>query len=293
MKVLLYGAQGWIGAQFSSILKQNSIKFVAGSSRLDNFAQTQSEVEHINPTHIVALTGRTHGKIGEKTYSTIDYLEQDGKLFDNIRDNLFSPVNLALLSSASNIHLTYFGTGCIFKFDDTHLFGNESNGFHEQNLPNFFGSSYSIVKGFTDRLMTRFADSVLNLRIRMPIDNVSNPRNFITKITTYQKICSIPNSMSVLPELLPLALDMMQKKVSGTINFTNPGLISHNEILKMYKNFVDSSFTWENFSEQEQRKILAADRSNNYLDTSKLQTIYPNIKPIKEAVRICLENYRK
>ena len=37
--------------------------------------------------------------------------------------------------------------------------------------------------------------------------------------------------MSVLPELLPIMLDMVEKKVTGTYNFVNPGLISHNQIL--------------------------------------------------------------
>mgnify|MGYP007000443729 len=70
----------------------------------------------------------------------------------------------------------------------------------------------SVVKGFTDQLMTFYKDSMLNLRIRMPITEKENKRNFITKIATYEKVCSIPNSMSVLPELLPMALDLMSKK---------------------------------------------------------------------------------
>ena len=100
-------------------------------------------------------------------------------------------------------------------------------------MPNFFGSSYSIVKGFTDQLMSLYKDSVLNLRIRMPITGEKNGRNFITKIVNYEKVCSVPNSMSVLPELLPFVIDMMEKGKTGTINLTNPGLISHNEILKL------------------------------------------------------------
>ena len=139
--------------------------------------------------------------------------------------------------------------------------------------------------------MHLYNDSVLNLRIRMPITGIKNSRNFITKITTYQKVCSVPNSMSVLPELLPLVVDMMKTKLTGTINLTNPGLISHNEILEMYKEIVDPHFTWNNFSQEEQRKILAADRSNNFLDTSKLQQLYPNILNIKDAVRKCLLEY--
>ena len=146
---------------------------------------------------------------------------------------------------------------------------DEENGFNEDSLPNFFGSSYSVVKGFTDKFMHLYGDSVLNLRIRMPITGEKNGRNFITKIVTYEKVCSVPNSMTVLPELLPMVLELMKNKTTGTLNLTNPGLISHNEILEMYREIVDHNFTWKNFSQQEQRSILAADRSNNFLDTTK------------------------
>ena len=245
----------------------------------------------LHPTHIISFIGRTHGKIGNKIYSTIDYLEQDGKLVENVRDNLFSPLLLAQISRELDIHYTYLGTGCIFKYNEDD-FGLEKNGFTEDSLPNFFGSAYSAVKGFTDRLMHTY-DNVLNLRIRMPITGEKNSRNFITKITTYDKICSIPNSMTVLPELLPIVLDMMQKNVVGTMNLTNPGLISHNEMLEMYKEIVDPKFKWNNFSAEEQRKILDSDRSNNYLDTTRLETLYPKVDNIKTAVRKCLINYKK
>jgi len=293
MKVLIYGSKGWIGSQFTKLLKSNNVIYCEGKARADNSDDVISELLKTSPTHVIAFIGRTHGKIGEKIYTTIDYLEEPNKLQDNVRDNLFSPLVLAFLCQKLNLHFTYLGTGCIFKYDEEHLFGQEVNGFTEDSLPNFFGSSYSTVKGFTDQLMKFFDNSVLNLRIRMPITAEYNTRNFITKITTYEKICSIPNSMTVIPELLPKVLDMMKNNVTGTINLTNPGLISHNEILEMYSEIVDTNFKWKNFSEKEQRKILTSDRSNNYLDTQKLQQMYPDVKNIKESVRDVLNLYKQ
>lgn len=293
MKVLVYGSRGWIGKQFIEILKAKGVEYVEGIARVDNDIEVFEELYKREPTNVISFIGRTHGKIGDKVYSTIDYLEQEGKIVENIRDNLYSPIILAHLCKELNIHYTYLGTGCIFKFDENHLFGKEENGFDEHSLPNFFGSSYSIVKGFTDRMMRLYQANVLNLRIRMPITGEENPRNFITKIATYEKICSIPNSMTVLPELLPLIIDMMRNKTVGTMNFTNPGLISHNEILQMYRELVDPEFQWENFSQEEQRKILASDRSNNFLETTRLESLFPGVLPIKESVRNMLLNYRE
>ena len=292
MKVLLLGNRGWIGSMMSSLLTERKINFITTSIRPNNKTEFEKYLVEEKPTHIMSFIGRTHGSINGKKYTTIDYLEQKGKITENVRDNLFSPLVIALLCKKYNIHYTYLGTGCIFKFDKEHPFGKEENGFTEESTPNFFGSSYSVVKGYTDELMHLFEDCVLNLRIRMPITSKHEPRNFITKITTYEYICSVPNSMTVLEELLPYVIDMAQKNTTGTINLTNPGLISHNEILEMYKEYIDKDFTWKNFSQEEQLKILDADRSNNYLDTTKLETLYPEIKNIKDSVKDVFINWR-
>tara|TARA_B100000902_G_scaffold211015_1_gene200664 strand:+ start:1243 stop:3135 length:1893 start_codon:yes stop_codon:yes gene_type:complete len=291
-KIIVYGGKGWIGKQFLSVLNNAGKDYVSLNTRIENTEEVEKDIEKYQPTHIISFTGRTHGSIEGKKYSTIDYLEQSGKLRENVRDNLLGPILLSNLCKKNRIHYTYLGTGCIFKYDENHPYEKEENGFLEQDLPNFFGSSYSTVKGVTDQLMSKLnKETTLNLRIRMPITNIDNPRNFITKITTYEKICSIKNSMTVLPDLLPLVLDMMQHQYVGTMNLTNPGLISHNEILSLYKKYVDPNFTWKNFSIEEQKQILASDRSNNYLDTHRLESLYPTVKNIKDSVETILQNY--
>lgn len=274
MKWLIFGCNGWIGKQFCDILMSQNETVVCAKSRADDENSVENEIIDTNPDRIVSLIGRTYGP----GFNTIDYLEQKGKVVENIKDNLYGPVVLTILAKKYGIHFTYLGTGCIFN-------GYDDNGYTEEDKPDFFGSSYSVVKGFTDRLMHFYNDDVLNCRIRMPITSCDSTRNFITKIMTYKKICSIPNSMTVMPELLPIMIDMAKNKITGTINLTNPGLISHNEILEMVKEIVDPNFIWENFTLNEQRQILLADRSNNLLNTDKLVKLYPNVLPIKESVR--------
>ena len=106
----------------------------------------------------------------------------------------------------------------------------------------------------------------------------------ITKITKYSHICSVPNSMTVLDDFFPIFLDLMARNKTGTYNCTNPGLISHNEILTSYRDIVDSGFVWENFNLEDQSKILKSDRSNNLLDTSLVEAQYPELKNIKESI---------
>lgn len=283
MKWLLYGSRGWIGGQIKHYLLIQGHTVIDGNERVDQYTNTLNEIQLVQPDRIICSIGRTHGP----NCGSIDYLEQTGKLIENVRDNLQAPLNLAIISQKLNIHLTYIGTGCIYSYNSEHPI-NSSIGFTETDEPNFTGSQYSTIKGITNQLICNF-ENVLNCRIRMPISDQVHPRNFITKITHYQKIVSIPNSMTVLPELLPLMIDMAEKKITGSINLTNPGTITHQEILDLYKQYVDPTFTYEIISLDELLKYTVAQRSNNCLDTTKLTNMY-NVRPIKEAIRRVLIN---
>ena len=317
MRILIFGSNGWIGQQFQSVCERaknagSNIDYRASRVKrisLDTQSELIDEFVDYSPTHAISFIGRTHGTVGDKVFSTIDYLEQEGKLSENLRDNLTAPLLLAYICKYAGVHFTYLGTGCIFAYRDGEDVErmlrydadgpetmNECYKFKESDAPNFFGSSYSIVKGVTDRIMQErncICESVLNLRIRMPIINRDNSRNFITKITNYPKICSLPNSMTVLDEFLPYALVLMQHRHTGTLNFVNPGVISHNEILQLYRSHVNPDFTWTNFTVDEQNEILASKRSNNYLDNEKLLSIFPKARPIYNAVQDSMRVYNR
>ena len=288
MRVFIIGHKGWIAKKFIKIFENKNIQYIVSSLRGEDNELLNKIIEEV-PTHVLCCMGRTHGG----SYNTIDYLEDKNTLAENINDNLYVPVKLALFCNKNNIHFTYLGTGCIYNYRQQGV----DEIFYEEDEPNFMGSSYSLVKKFTNNIINFIP--CLHLRIRMPITYSKHPRNFITKITTYEKICSISNSMSVLEELIPIAISFMQHKVMETINFTNPGIISHNTILEMYKDIVDNSFTWENMSIDEQNKLLRSKRSNNHLSSKKLEELVKKycpeltLRPIEDAIRIVLQNYDK
>ena len=90
--------------------------------------------------------------------------------------------------------------------------------------------------------------------------------------------------MTVLEDFIPIIVDLSMKNFIGTINLTNPGTISHNEILQMYKEIVNPNYTWENFTYEEQVELLKNGRSNNELDTSILTSLY-DVPDIHTSVR--------
>ena len=288
MKVFIVGHKGWIGQMYIKLFNKHNIEWTNSDNRGES-DEILTDIVKSNCTHVLCVMGRTHGNLNGIQFNTIDYLQHNETLHQNINDNLFVPLRLSLfLKNYPNIHLTYIGTGCIYNYDDKHKENTETP-ISDEEKPNFFGSNYSIVKGFTNELL-KFTNT-LTLKIRMPITSDNNPRNFITKITKYEKICSISNSMTVLDELIPISLGMMKKRTMGLYNFTNPGYISHDEILQMYKDIVDPNFTWKLFNIEEQDKVLKSKRSNNYLSTKKLEKEYI-INDIRTAVKKVLKNYK-
>jgi 3,5-epimerase/4-reductase len=144
-------------------------------------------------------------------------------------------------------------------------------GFSEIDTPNFSGSYYSFTKTYAESLLTSaYGSNTLILRLRMPVSDDLHPRSFVTKISQYERVVDIPNSNTVLHDLLPCSVVLALNNVVGVYNFTNPGAISHNEVLTLFERIVQPGFTWKNFSLEEQAKVIKAERSNCELDTRKL-----------------------
>jgi 3,5-epimerase/4-reductase len=172
---------------------------------------------------------------------------------------------------------------CIFNYDSKYTVGGE--GIPEEYPANYVGSFYSLTKGMVDKLAPNYKHS-LTLRLRMPISDDLSPRNFLTKIASYARVINVPNSVTILHDLLPVAFSMAERKVTGTFNFTNPGTVSHNECLALYKEIIDPTFWYANFSEEEQNKILKAGRCNNNLATAKLEAVAGTPIPhVKDSLR--------
>jgi len=255
---LLFGKNGWIGGKLIELLKAQGKTFHVADSRTENRESVEAELEKYKPTHVLNAAGVT-GR------PNVDWCEDNRQ--QTIRTNVIGTLNVADLCDQRGINHLLYATGCIFEYDAEHVIGGK--GFLEEDTPNFHGSYYSHTKAMVEDLLKEYKTTCV-LRVRMPISDDLSSRNFITKIVKYDKVVDVPNSMTVLTDLLPISLIMSERNFVGIYNFCNPGAISHNEILEMYKQYVDPSFTYSNFSIDEQNLILKAKRSNNTLDHSKL-----------------------
>jgi len=172
--------------------------------------------------------------------------------------------------------------------------------FTEEDAANFGGSFYSYTKSRVEDVLKFFPD-VCILRVRMPVSDDLHPRSFVTKIKNYDRVVDVPNSHSILHDLLPMVVQLSEHNETGVYNFTNPGAISHNEVLSLYRDIVDPSYRWKNFTLEEQAKVVKADRSNCALDASKLMSKVKQyqsegcdvaVPEIREAYRGCFERMK-
>ncbi len=181
MKLLILGHKGWIGSMMCRLLDSLNKQYITTEIRSNNPKEFEEFLMYERPTHIMSFIGRTHGIIGNKEYTTIDYLEQDGKLKENIRDNLFSPLVIALYlkSMESTIH-TWVQDVFSSLTKITHMV-TKIQDLLKMTSPISLDLPYSVVKGYTDEVMGLLDDTVLNLRIRMPIIAEHDSREFYNK----------------------------------------------------------------------------------------------------------------
>uniref|UniRef100_A0A6U4K2R2 RmlD-like substrate binding domain-containing protein n=1 Tax=Phaeomonas parva TaxID=124430 RepID=A0A6U4K2R2_9STRA len=286
-KFLLFGGTGWLGGMLIAMLTEQGKDFVVSKVRLQNRESLEAELDREQPTHVLCAAGVT-GR------PNVDWCEDHKE--ETIRTNVIGALNCADCCSSRGIHMTLYATGCIFEYDDKRPMPtlqadgtwSEERTFEEDNeedTPNFADSFYSFTKGHLEQML-RHIPNVLILRVRMPISDDLSPRNFITKICKYRRVVDIPNSMTVLTDLMPVSVTMAERGLTGVYNFCNPGPISHHQILDLYKQYIDPEFEYEGFSLEEQAKVIKAGRSNNTLSHTKLVEALPdvNIPPMLESI---------
>lgn len=278
---LIWGAQGWIAGQLKTLLESQGKEVYGTTVRMENRESVMAELDKYKPTHVLNVAGST-GR------PNVDWCEDHKE--ETIRNNVIGTTNLTDCCFLKKIHVTVFATGCIYVYDDAHHIGGP--GFLESDPANFAGSFYSETKAHVEEILKNYSNALI-LRLRMPVSDDLHPRNFVTKITKYERVVDIPNSNTILHELLPASILLAEHNEVGVYNFTNPGAISHNEVLSLFKEYVRPDFTWQNFSLEEQSKVIKAGRSNCKLDTNKLvkklREYNYEIREVHEAYKACFQ----
>ncbi len=270
MKYLIFG-NGYLGNKFNDALEDSVIDL----ARIDNPEQVREAILKHKPDVVINCAARTGTP-------NIDWCE-DHKL-ETLDANLRGPMTLLKVCEELNQYWVQIGSGCIYQGDDN------GKGWSEEDAPNFTGSYYSKVKAWMNDILKDYP--VLQLRLRMPLDSEPTPRNFIWKITHYDQVISMANSITVIDDLILAMKQLTEKKATGIYNVVNPGVIDHKEILAMYKEIVDPNHTCEFITIEQLDQLTKAPRSNCMLSSEKLEAAGVHLPPVHERVKEVLVEYK-
>lgn len=223
-----------------------------------DFAALKLAFNNTKPEVVVNLTGAP-------AYPTIDWCEDHKE--ETVKINVGGAINVTLATLESGAYPIQISSGCIYN-------GGPDTPFSEDSPPNFFGSFYSRMRIVMQDALKELP--VLQLRIRMPISMYSHPRNFINKITSYQKVISIPNSVTLLEDMYPAIEKISNIRPVGMLNLTNDGYVEHKDVLAMYKKIVDPGHRYTAITLQElegEGGITKSKRSNCVLSNEKARSL--------------------
>ncbi len=272
MKVVLFGARGYLGSQFLQLYKDA----ICPSIDIADRPTVAQVLEAEKPDLVINAAGKT-GR------PNVDWCEDHKE--ETLHANVIGPLVLMEECRNRDIYLVHLSSGCIYSGD------NNGQGFSENDEPNFAGSYYSRTKAWTEALLREFP--VLILRLRMPFDDSWNERSLIVKVSKFAKVNDVENSVTYLPDLLKATSVLIDKRKTGIYNVVNPGVISPYHIIELYKEIVDPAHMAERVPLGELGKLSKVGRSNCILSTAKLAEEGITMLPVENAVRSALEAMKK
>lgn len=262
--IIIYGGTGFVGSYITKQLTKNNHFFMSSKTRIHNYEDIKNEILLYKPTHIISAAGFS-------TPTNIDFYESNKSnlLLVNTAGNII----LANVCKEMNIHLTIIMSGCIYD-----SFKNiEKKEFKDVDTPNFTESYYSQNRVYTENLLSIY-DNVCLLRIRMPISSDMNSKSLITKLINYRTITNIPNSITVMEDMIPYLNKIINNKITGKINLVNEGSITNSYICYLYKKYVNRRFQYTITNLEDIEKKQMAKRSNCIIQPSEILGHVPNAR---------------
>lgn len=206
--------------------------------------------------------------------------------FETIEGNTVLPILIAQACARQNIYLLHIGTGCVF-----YGYKNDRYGWTEEDMPNP-AVVYTRAKYAADLALTTLPNVGI-ARIRMPLDNRPSPSNLIDKLIRFSKVMDVINSLTVVPDMITVFRALLERRATGIFHATNPGAISHREILALYEELVDPGHRnqWVEEAELLACGLTNKKRSNTILHSVNLPRLGITMPEVHQAVRTALTQY--
>lgn len=287
--IYLLGGSGYVGHAFQALFAQKQIPYrnlTRAEIDYTDEGVLREALRRAKPEFLINAAGYT-GK------PNVDACEahKDECLFGNA----VLPGRIGRACAAAGVPWGHVSSGCIYN-------GNRSDGegFREDDPPNFSFRSppcsfYSGTKALGEEVLAGQPE-VFIWRLRIPFDNVDNPRNYLTKLMRYKRLLDATNSISHLHEFAAATFACWEKRIPfGTYNVTNPGCITAREITQIMLRRGVGPRHFDFFRDEAEFMAAAAltPRSNCVLDHGKLDRAGIRLTEVHEAVDVALATWRQ
>jgi len=290
---IVLGKTGYIGSEFVKYFTNNNIPFTGYSRSELNYTDIDKLENHLaskkyNPLYSFwKIKGIINcaGFVGKPNVDACEAAKEETLLGNSVL-----PGQLAAMCKRLDIPFIQISSGCIFSGYD--------KDFTENDRPNFTfdtGSFYSGSKALGEHIIASENKESYIFRLRIPFDSISSPRNYITKLLSYNTLLNARNSISHRGDFVKACIDIVRKKAPyGIYNITNPGSIDTEEVIDMVKKYLapDKEFTFFD-DEDDFMTNVKAPRSNCVLDTSKAEAVLgKSLRCARDAMVESIKQYR-
>ncbi len=285
--IYLLGGSGYVGQAYQALLTRKGIPF-------RNLRR--AELDYSDPSLLAAALRRDRPEFlinaaGYTGKPNVDACElHKGEC---LMGNAVLPGRIAQACAEAGVPWGHVSSGCIFTGARA-----DGSGFTETDAPNFTFrqdncSFYSGTKALGEEVLAG-QPQVYVWRLRIPFNEVDNPRNYLTKLMRYPRLLAATNSISQLEEFVAATLACWEQRVPfATYNVTNPGQITTHEVVALIERSGVHPKHYEFFaSEADFMKVAAkTPRSNCVMDSAKLAGVGIRLTEVHAAVEQALRQW--
>jgi dTDP-4-dehydrorhamnose reductase len=287
--IYLLGGSGYVGTAYQALLTRKGIAF--RNVRRADLDYTHGDtlraaLQRDKPAFLINAAGYT----GKPNVDACE-LHKHECLFGNA----VLPGIIADACAAAGVPWGHVSSGCIFTGSRP-----DGRGFTEADTPNFTFrtnncSFYSGTKALGEEVLAGKPNHYV-WRLRIPFDQVDNPRNYLTKLIRYPRLLEATNSVSQLEEFVTATFACWEKRVPfGLYNVTNPGHVTTHQVVEAIKKSGVAKKEFSFFKDETEFMHLAAKtpRSNCTMDSSKLASVGIKMTEVHEAIARDLARWQR
>lgn len=295
--IFLLGGSGYVGSAYQALLTRKGLPF-RNVRRADfDYTDRTSLTELLRqekPAFLINAAGYT----GKPNVDACELHKSECLL-----GNAVLPGTIAQACADAGVPWGHVSSGCIYTGARP-----DGSGFTETDTPNFTFrtnncSFYSGTKGLGEEVLAASTGSpqadtpnVYIWRLRIPFNEVDNPRNYLSKLMRYDTLLDAANSISQLDEFAAATLACWEKRAPfGTYNVTNPGHVTTREVVDLIKKTGVSHKDFKFFADEAEfmRTAAKTPRSNCVMDSRKLAATGIRLTEVHEAVERDLRRWRR